>query len=64
MAKAATSEEKTIVQASKATVSSFLKQLKEDPEIKPFLVPIPDYGMVNVILLSRILQKLEGNAKF
>ena len=40
------------------TYKAIEAELKDDPEIRPYIVPVPDYNMVTIILLKRILDKL------
>jgi hypothetical protein len=42
----------------KETFESIEAELKKDPVLKQYLVPVPDYGMLSIILLKRILDKL------
>ena len=39
---------------------AILNEMKRDPQLRKFMVPIPDYGMVSCILAYRILKQLEG----
>jgi len=36
-----------------------LNEMKQDPQLRKFLVPIPDFGIVACILAYRILKQLE-----
>jgi hypothetical protein len=35
------------------TMSDLLREMKDDPELKPHLVPVPDWGAVNAIISYR-----------
>jgi hypothetical protein len=41
------------------SIVDLMKELKTDPEFRPYLVPIPDYGAVNCLISMKILKTLE-----
>jgi hypothetical protein len=43
----------------KNPIMDLMKDLKTDPEFRPYLVPIPDYGAVNCLISMKILKTLE-----
>jgi hypothetical protein len=45
------------------TRDEVFKDLRDDAELKPYLVPVPDYGMATIILLKRIEKKLDDRSK-
>lgn len=44
---------------SNKAITDLMKDLKSDPEFRPYLVPIPDYGAVNCLISMKILKTLE-----
>jgi len=39
------------------------EELKDDPEAMKQLIPVPDYGALNSILLMKVLEELRKNEK-
>jgi hypothetical protein len=44
---------------SKNPIMDLMKDLKNDPEFRPYLVPIPDYGAVNCLISMKVLRELQ-----
>jgi len=48
---------------AKKEIVDLMKELKSDPEFRPYLVPIPDYGAVNCLISMKILRELRDARK-
>jgi hypothetical protein len=46
---------------SRSAQIAVMNKLKEDPEIRPFIVPNENWGAVNAILLLRLIKVMESN---
>jgi hypothetical protein len=61
-------EEQPVVNATsnkkkKSFFTMLREEFKDDPESMKMLIPVPDYGALNAILLMKVLDELRKNDK-